>query len=832
MATTALINDERSGRRASVSGALFLFLFAVYLLTYTPRINSSDGLAMFATAESLVRRGALDIEQIRWLDLQQGTYGLDGLLYSRKGVGMPLGLLPLTWLGLITPWFGTVSVSLLFNPIVTALTATLLLAYLERLGFSRRTGLAVALIFGLATLAWPYAKSLFSDPFSGLLLLAAAYALLRFYQAMAGNEAEQPGNGEVGSESLLPIPPSPHLPTSLIIQRSRISLYLFPFLAGLFLGWNVATRYAEALFLPLFGLLLLYYLAKAKAGRPGLPARAWLLSSSFWLPLVAFALPIFLVGLGLIVFNLSRYGDPLNTGYLPNETFSGVLLDGLLGQLISPGRGLFLYCPILVLSLWGVVPFFRRCRAEAGLALSIIIFHLLLYGKWFMWHGGYAWGARFMVPTLPFWAVFLAPVAARVMGEGRGFQSAMLRIVFFGLLGLSLIPQLLSVIIDFGPFQNALLETGLPLFARQTFFGPQYSPLLKAWGFIASDTLDLVWAWQGKINGWLLGVLLINVSLAGLNLKRLVSRDGGPGLSKVKRLEIGLNAANNKLLSHSPHLPISPSPHLLPYLSTLIALVFLLAYTHSLPAKPVREIVEILNQTVQPVDAVITNSPAATEAFAELYKGRASVLGLNTGSGPLPADITARLNWIMTHHRQVWWLPGELPPEKSAVEQTLLATGFRVRNDRFERQRLALFAYPEQLTIADRLTSLNFDVIRLAKVAYTSPVAAGQALPVELQWQTAAPLAEDYHVFIHLLDRQGRMVAQADGQPGQWTRPTTSWRVGETVVDRHGLWISPEMPAGYYQLRLGLYRPGDGRRLHLPDGADSVQFEIRVERGG
>jgi hypothetical protein len=33
--------------------ALFLFLLAVYLLTYTPRINSSDGLAMFSTAESL-----------------------------------------------------------------------------------------------------------------------------------------------------------------------------------------------------------------------------------------------------------------------------------------------------------------------------------------------------------------------------------------------------------------------------------------------------------------------------------------------------------------------------------------------------------------------------------------------------------------------------------------------------------------------------------------------------------------------------------------------------------------------------------------------------------
>ena len=110
--------------------ALFLFLLAIYLLTYTPPINSSDGLAMFSTAESIARRGALDIEQIRWMDLQQGTYGLDGLLYSRKGIGVPVGLLPLTWLGLVVPRWGPISASLLFNAIVTALTAVLLRAYL------------------------------------------------------------------------------------------------------------------------------------------------------------------------------------------------------------------------------------------------------------------------------------------------------------------------------------------------------------------------------------------------------------------------------------------------------------------------------------------------------------------------------------------------------------------------------------------------------------------------------------------------------------------------------------------------------------------------------
>ncbi|HMQ55898.1 MAG TPA: hypothetical protein PKD98_27705, partial [Anaerolineae bacterium] len=174
-------NSIELHRRLGRHLALFLFLLAVYLLTYTPQINSSDGLAMFATAESLVRRRALDIEQIRWLDLQQGTFGLDGLLYSRKGIGVPLGLLPLVWLGINLPGIGPVGASLLFNALVTALTAVLLSAYVQRLGYPYRVGLLVALTFGLATLAWPYAKSLFSDPFSGLLLLAAAYLLLRFH---------------------------------------------------------------------------------------------------------------------------------------------------------------------------------------------------------------------------------------------------------------------------------------------------------------------------------------------------------------------------------------------------------------------------------------------------------------------------------------------------------------------------------------------------------------------------------------------------------------------------------------------------------------------------
>ncbi len=779
---------------------LFLFLLTVYLLTYTPRINSSDGLAMFATAESMARRGTLDIEQIRWMQLQQGTYGLDGWLYSRKGVGVPLGLLPLTWLGLVVPWFGLVSVSLLFNAIVTALTGVLLLAYLQRLGFSSRSGLIVALAFGLTTLAWPYAKSLFSDPFSGLLLLAAAYMLLKFSKSRS-DKGEKP----------------------FVLAPYFVKRLGYPFLAGLFLGWNVATRYAEALFLPLYGLLLLYYLYQNQVtDTPSAEAPQSFLTrlnlKKNLPPIAAFSTPILLIGLALVSFNLSRYGDPLNTGYLPSETFSGILWQGIVGQLVSPGRGLLLYCPVFILSFWGLPAFFRRFRPEAILALAIIIIHLLLYGKWFMWHGGYAWGARFMMPTLPFWALFLAPVAARAFPGYRSQTTPVLeatgqnptahpglRLAFLMLAGLGFVFQLLIVSIDFAPFLDSLLETGLPLFAPQTFFDPQYAPLLQAWPFVTLTSLDLVWVWQGQFSGLLLGALLINLGITGLYF-----------LTAFKR-------AASLTPNHNRFLPF------LAALSTLATVILLLSYAHTLPDKSLQAAVAILNESVRPSDAVITNDPEIAMPFAERYKGRALVLGLNNGGFPLPDDINHRLTETTDQHRQVWWLPNWLPPEESAIEQTLLTGGIPTRSHIFGSQRLLLLAYPGDLSAKSRPVNATFaDRVALNRVAYAQAPSPGTVFPIELQWQGLTPLTEDYHVFVHLLTAEGQMTAQADGQPVQWTRPTSTWPPGEPIVDRYGLWLPPDTKPGRYHLRVGLYRPADGQRLSLSTGSDAVIFEVTI----
>ncbi|MBN1953592.1 MAG: glycosyltransferase family 39 protein [Anaerolineae bacterium] len=108
----------------------------------------------------------------------------------------------------------------------------------------------------------------------------------------------------------------------------------------------------------------------------------------------------------------------------------------------------------------------------------------------------------------------------------------------------------------------------------------------------------------------------------------------------------------------------------------------------------------------------------------------------------------------------------------------------------------------------------------------------GDELTVTLYWQAEAPPDGYYHVFVHVWNPGQPPVAQDDSAPVNWTRPTTTWRAGEVIVDPHLISLSGA-PPGRYQLTVGLYVP-DGPRLLpvvqgelLPDGYVLLQ-EIEI----
>jgi len=93
--------------------------------------------------------------------------------------------------------------------------------------------------------------------------------------------------------------------------------------------------------------------------------------------------------------------------------------------------------------------------------------------------------------------------------------------------------------------------------------------------------------------------------------------------------------------------------------------------------------------------------------------------------------------------------------------------------------------------------------------------------PLSLIWQADGETTTSYRVFVHLVDENRQIVAQSDGEPAAWTRPTTSWLPGEIILDEHNLSLE-NVPSGSYQLNIGMYDPDTGVRLALDDGETAV----------
>lgn len=101
----------------------------------------------------------------------------------------------------------------------------------------------------------------------------------------------------------------------------------------------------------------------------------------------------------------------------------------------------------------------------------------------------------------------------------------------------------------------------------------------------------------------------------------------------------------------------------------------------------------------------------------------------------------------------------------------------------------------------------------------------GSWLLIELDWRSLRRLPDNYHVFVHLIGPDGRAVAQNDTQPASQFAPTSTWRPGDRIADRHRLRIPPDLAPGLYDLRVGLYRLGSLERLPVgSDGATSISI--------
>jgi 4-amino-4-deoxy-L-arabinose transferase-like glycosyltransferase len=340
--------------------------------------------------------------------------GRDGLWFVRYSLGQPLAALPFYLIGRILGGPDSPTTRLFVNALSAVAMAgagALLYAWARSL-WDGRTALLALAIFVLATPAPVYARLFFSE------------ALLTFCLLMG---------------------------FWLFFTRQPAQIAL----GGLAIGWAVLTREGAAAALPAAALALLV-LARDRRERLAFAGYGML----------GAALPISL----LLWYNVYRFGHPLRHGY-EGEGFTASLLEGVAGLLFSPGRGLLFYAPTVLLALPGARLLWRRDRALVLTAGMLFAGYLLMYGRWWAWHGGWAWGPRFLVPTLP----FLLLLAGEAMTQPAGRRAALA----LGLLGF--LAQLPGVFTDHQKFHAELfVERGLPD-VPNVWFRPELSPILGQW---------------------------------------------------------------------------------------------------------------------------------------------------------------------------------------------------------------------------------------------------------------------------------------------------------------------------------------------------------------
>jgi hypothetical protein len=444
---TSRIAEGAVHRRAPF--AAFLFLLALYLLTASGHLYSPDEEAMYYVTRGLATRGDIAIEgdDLVPMPLREGR---DGRMVSPYGILPSLAALPFFALGALLAGGASVevyeyltrfTVSLLNAP-VTAATGAVLFSCVVSLGYGRRAAWLAAGAFGVASLAWPYARTFFSEPLAGLLLILAVE---RAYSAS--------------------------------VRHDRRALLI----SGVATGLLLATRIAALVAAP----FLMLYVAAATVSCPGASR-----GMAERLRVMAAHLGLWSLGLvpgvALVIgYNLARFGVPLASGYGDEASaFTTPLLTGLTGLLLSPGKSLFLYAPVAALALAGAPLLWQRWRLETALLLLLVIVHVVLYARWHAWDGGGVWGPRLLLPIVPLLAVLATPVFERAAaGGGIGIRLIVSAILVFGTIN-----ALAGVLV------NPAIYLNMEIPHRRIYFEAAHSPLLAHWRIAAER-------WQARYGG-------------------------------------------------------------------------------------------------------------------------------------------------------------------------------------------------------------------------------------------------------------------------------------------------------------------------------------------
>jgi len=376
-----------------------IFLFAGSYFFYT--IDYDNTASRLYLVSSMVDYGVLHIDP--YAEMTADKSFNRGHFYSNKAFGGPLLAAPVYWL---QRHFSARCDQPPLEPssryLIRLVTTTVPFAFLGVVlfGLARRWGAGLKPAF-LATMAYGLGSIalIHASMFSGH-GMSAAFAFFSFAVLVSLK-------GETVSTADKSVPP--HRVRRPVAGGSRASAR----------GLSCDTRLPLAVLAGLSAGIagLCDYTSMYTAGVLSLFAMATLRPIRLTVGFLSGGLVCILV---LAAYNWHCFGSPLSFSYANQVTgeFAAFSKQGLLGItwprpgrllaiLFSPARGLLTIMPIFIFSFLGLGHMFRcrTRRSEAFVILAVALGYLMINAGFYGWHGGWAYGPRYLVPMLPFLAV-------------------------------------------------------------------------------------------------------------------------------------------------------------------------------------------------------------------------------------------------------------------------------------------------------------------------------------------------------------------------------------------------------------------------------------------
>lgn len=331
----------------------------------------------------------------------------------------------LSFISTIHPHYIAEFIASFIGPTIHFSTAVILFLLLQQIGTRKRKAFIISGLFAFGTFSLPHSTDGYGHPFETIFILLSFLFIIN-----ASHEADS----------------------------SKSKIYLI--IAGSFIGIGLLFRITTLLAIP--GILILLASRRTSAYLllgiiPGIIFVAW--------------------------YNWIKTGSPFDTGYLlawqianPNLAIqTGFNIYDIPANAtslwISPGKGMLLFSPLLLLSLIAWPSFMRKNPRLSASIATVSLTYTFFYAANFAWHGSpWCWGPRYLVPIVPLLIIVLCELNIR---------SNKKRLLVFSILIISILTQMLAISVDYRRYLITIYENTPSAFeSNDILYEPRLSPLL------------------------------------------------------------------------------------------------------------------------------------------------------------------------------------------------------------------------------------------------------------------------------------------------------------------------------------------------------------------